>query len=123
MKVVLLLETNEHATEVVADEILKQRVNSVAVFLSELFKDFVGEIGTGFEGQTLRLDKSVVAVEEDILDLERNNSQQRRSIIVVTQNATHAVETIPIAGVLHGATRGSTYLRHLGDCFLSNLLL
>jgi hypothetical protein len=33
--------------------------------------DFVDEIGARFKGEVLRLDKSIIAVEENVLDLQK----------------------------------------------------
>jgi hypothetical protein len=63
------LQTDEHATEVLADEVFKQAVDGITVGETMLLQDLIGKVGTGFKGQTLRQDESVVAVEEDVLDL------------------------------------------------------
>jgi hypothetical protein len=44
-------------------------VHGVAVGDVVLFEDLIGEVGAGFEGELLRENESVVAVEENILDL------------------------------------------------------
>jgi hypothetical protein len=66
---VLLLETNHHATEILADEGLEKLVYSVSVVDVVLFEDLIGEIGAGLEGELLGENEGVVAIEEDILDL------------------------------------------------------
>jgi hypothetical protein len=38
-----------------------------------LLQELVGEIGAGFESQTLRQDQGVVAVEQDVLDLDEGS--------------------------------------------------
>lgn len=68
-EVVLLLEALEHATEVVSDEVLEQRVGGVAGVDVVLLHDDVGQLSASREGHTLRLDERVVAVEHDVLDL------------------------------------------------------
>lgn len=70
-EVVLLLQADQHATEVLTDKVFEEAVDGVAFWKTVLFKDFVGEIGTCFEGKTLREDEGVVAVEKDVLDLEK----------------------------------------------------
>jgi hypothetical protein len=70
LKVVLLLQSDEHATEVLTNKVLKERVDGVAFFDAILLEKFVGEFGAGFEGKTLREDEGVVAVEEDVFDLD-----------------------------------------------------
>lgn len=69
-EVVLLLEADEHVAEIVADEVLEQRVGGVASIDAVLLQNLIGEVGTSFEGETLRLAEGVVAVEEDVLDLQ-----------------------------------------------------
>jgi hypothetical protein len=66
---VLGLEPLKHATEVVADKVLEQRVGCVALFDVVFLHDDVGEVGAGLEGETLRLDERVIAVEHDVLGL------------------------------------------------------
>ncbi len=65
----LLLKANEHATEVVADEILKKLRNSVALGLAPFLEDLVSQVGAGLKSQTLRQAEGVVAVEKDVLGL------------------------------------------------------
>jgi len=43
----------------------------VDIFDVVLFEELIGEVGTGFEGEALREDERVVAVEEEGCDLER----------------------------------------------------
>ena len=69
LEVVLLLEIGDHASEVLAYELLEELVDSVAFFLVVLLEKLVGEVCTSFEGETLGEAESVVTVEEDILDL------------------------------------------------------
>jgi hypothetical protein len=66
---VLLLEPDEHVAEVVAHEVFEQRVGIVGGIDVVLLHHLIGEIGTCFEGETLRLAESVVTVEEDVLGL------------------------------------------------------
>ena len=68
-EVVLLLKANEHVAEVVAYEVFEQRVGVVGGIDVVLLHHLIGEIGTCFERETLRLAESVVTVEEDIFDL------------------------------------------------------
>ena len=70
LEVVLLLESDHHATEVLTDKVLQEGVDGVAFWDVILGEELVGEIGTSFKGETLRQDESVVAVEKDVLDLE-----------------------------------------------------
>ena len=65
----LLLEADEHVAEVVADEVFEERVDSVGSVDVVLLHHLIGEIGTCFERETLRLAESVVTVEEDVFDL------------------------------------------------------
>ena len=65
----LLLEADEHVAEVVTDEVLEERVDSVGSVDVVLLHHLIGEIGTCFERETLRLAESVVTVEEDVFDL------------------------------------------------------
>ena len=60
----------EHAAEVLADEFAHQLGTGVAVWDGLLLEDLVGEFGAGFEGEDFGKDERVVAVEEDLLDLE-----------------------------------------------------
>ena len=66
----LLLETHHHATEILTNEVFKERVGGVASIDIVLLEEFIGEVGASFEGQTLREAKGVVAVEKNVLDLE-----------------------------------------------------
>jgi hypothetical protein len=65
----LLLETDEHATEVVANKVFEELVDSVSLGLAPLLKDLVGQVGASLEGKTLRQAEGVVAVEQNVLDL------------------------------------------------------
>lgn len=69
LEVVLLLQADHHATEVLTDEVLKESFDGVALRDFVHLKEFIGEIGAGFKGQTLGEAESVVAVKEDVLDL------------------------------------------------------
>ena len=69
LEVVLLLQAVEHTAEVVADKVLKQLLERVALRLAKLLKHLIGQVGAGLEGQALRQTKRVVAVEKDVLDL------------------------------------------------------
>jgi hypothetical protein len=67
---VLGLQGEQHAAEVVADEVLEQGLGRVAlVGDAMLVEDLVGELGAGLKGQVLRLAEGVVAVEQDVLGL------------------------------------------------------
>jgi hypothetical protein len=69
-EVVLGLQGEQHAAEVVADEVLEQGLGRVAlVGDAMLVEDLVGELGAGLKGQVLRLAEGVVAVEQDVLGL------------------------------------------------------
>ena len=50
---VLLLQADEHAAEVVADEVLQQLLNGVALRLAPFLQDLVSQVRAGLEGQTL----------------------------------------------------------------------
>lgn len=69
LEVVLLHESLDHAAEVHAHEVGEEAIDGVFLVDVVLLHDLVGEIGAGFESETLRLAESVVAVEEDIFDL------------------------------------------------------
>ena len=70
LEVVLLLEADEHVAEVVSHKVLQQGVDGVGGIDVVLLHHFIREVGTCFEGETLRLAKGVVTVEEHVLDLE-----------------------------------------------------
>ena len=53
-----------------ADEAGDERLSSVMLVETMFGHDFVDEIGACFKGKVLRLDKSVVAVEENVFDLQ-----------------------------------------------------
>ena len=68
---VFCLESDHHAAEVHADEIGEERRAIVArAFDVVFFEDAVGNLGAGFESKVFGEDESVVAVEEDVGDLE-----------------------------------------------------
>jgi hypothetical protein len=52
-----------------ADKLLEELRSSVAFRLSMLFQDLVGKFGTSFERKVLTQNESVVAVEQNLLDL------------------------------------------------------
>ena len=52
------------------DEVLEQLLGAIAVGEAMLLKDLVGELGASLEGETFRLHQGVVAIEEDVFDLE-----------------------------------------------------
>jgi hypothetical protein len=66
---VLLLQTNHHAAEVLADEVLEEAMSRVAFLDAMLLEELVGQVAAGFECEFLREAKSVVAVEQNVLDL------------------------------------------------------
>lgn len=66
----LLLETDAHAAEVLADEVFEEGLGGVTGVDVMLLQDLVGEVGTGLEGEVLAEAQCVVAVEEDVLDLK-----------------------------------------------------
>jgi len=70
LEAVLLLQTLEHASEVVANEVLEESLSGVSLVDLLLCHEFVGEIGTCLEGQVLRLAQGVITVKENILDLQ-----------------------------------------------------
>ena len=65
----LLLQTNHHAAEVLADEVLEEAMRRVACLDAMLLEELVGQVAAGFECKFLREAKSVVAVEQNVLDL------------------------------------------------------
>ena len=52
------------------DKIDDQLVSSVAIGNALFLEDLVGEVGTCFEGKVLGQDESVVAIEQEVLDLD-----------------------------------------------------
>ena len=70
LEVVLLLESNEHVTEVVSHEVVEEGVDIVGCIDVVLLEHLVCEFSTCFESETLRLAEGVVTVEEDVFDLE-----------------------------------------------------
>jgi hypothetical protein len=70
LEAVLLLQADEHVAEVVADEVLEERIGVIAGVDGVLLEHLVGEVGAGFEGETLGLAEGVVAVEKEVLYLE-----------------------------------------------------
>jgi hypothetical protein len=69
LEVVLLLEVDHHATEVLTDEVFEEGVDSVAFRLAMLLEQLVGEVCTSFEGKTLRETESIITVQKNVLDL------------------------------------------------------
>ena len=69
-EVELFLEIDNHATEVLANEVIEELGTGVAVWNVVFGKDLVGEIGTRLESEFFREDEGVVTVEEDFGDLE-----------------------------------------------------
>lgn len=69
VEVVLVLQAIEHAAEVVTHKLLEQLVDRVASGAVILGKHLIGEIGASLESQTLTQAESVVAVQEDVLNL------------------------------------------------------
>jgi hypothetical protein len=67
----LFLQADHHAAEVLANKGLQKLMHSVALGDLVVLEDLIGEVGAGLEGQLLREDESVVAVEKDVLDLYR----------------------------------------------------
>ena len=65
----LLLQTKHHAAEVLADKVLEEVMNRVVCLDAMLLEELVGKVAAGFECEFLREAKSVVAVEENVLDL------------------------------------------------------
>ena len=53
LKVVLLLQAEQHAAEVVADKVFEEGVGGVAFREAFLLQDLVGEVGASLEGATL----------------------------------------------------------------------
>ena len=71
LEVVLLLQCLDHAAEVHANEALEKAIYGVCFVDVVFLHDLVGEVGASPEGKTLGLAESVVAVQEDILDLRK----------------------------------------------------
>lgn len=70
LEVVLGLESEKHAAEVVANKVLEEALGRVALVVDAmLLEDLVGELGAGLKGEVLRLAEGVVAVEQDVLGL------------------------------------------------------
>ena len=67
---VLLLQAQHHAAEVLPDKLLEKALGRVVRVDAMLLEKLVGQVGAGFEGQTLALNEGVVAVEENVLNLE-----------------------------------------------------
>ncbi|TGO20936.1 hypothetical protein BPAE_0255g00040 [Botrytis paeoniae] len=63
--VVFAFETADHAAEILPHEFREQLRTGVAVADTAGFENFIGEIGTSFEGEGFGEDKRVVAVEEE----------------------------------------------------------
>jgi len=66
---VLGLEVRDHAAEILAYELAEELGAGVAVVNAPRGKDFVGQLGAGFEGEGFGEDERVVAVEEEGGDL------------------------------------------------------
>jgi hypothetical protein len=66
---VLLLQAKHHAAEVLADEVLQEVMDRVACLDAMLLEKLVGQIAASFECELLRQAKSVIAVEQNVLDL------------------------------------------------------
>jgi hypothetical protein len=66
---VLLLQANHHAAEVLADKVLEEVVRRVVCLDAMLLEELVGQVAAGLECEFFREAKSVVAVEENVLDL------------------------------------------------------
>jgi hypothetical protein len=64
-------QLDEHALELLADELLDQAVGGVARDDVVLDKDHIDEVGAGFKGKVFGEDERVVAVEEEGGDLWR----------------------------------------------------
>lgn len=69
-KAMLLLEANEHTTEVLANEVLKQLLNGVPLRLAPFLEDLISQVGASLKSQTLRQAEGIVAVEQDVFDLK-----------------------------------------------------
>ena len=68
-EVVLLLQTDHHAAEVLADKAFEEAVGGVAMRDAIFLEELVGQVAASFEGEFLGQAERVVAVEEDVLDL------------------------------------------------------
>lgn len=68
-EVELLLEVDDHAAEVLADEVIEELGTGVAIGNVVFGEDLVGEVGTSFEGELFREDEGIVTVKEDFSDL------------------------------------------------------
>ena len=64
------MERCEHATEVLADELLDQARASEADIEAALLANLIDEVGAGLEGKLLGEDEGVVAVEKEGGDLQ-----------------------------------------------------
>ena len=69
-EVEFLLEVDDHAAKVLADEVIEELGTGVAVWNVVLGEDLVGKVGTSFECELFREDEGIVTVEEDFSDLE-----------------------------------------------------
>jgi len=76
---VQLLQAYQHAAEVLADELFEEILLSVSCGDAMFMEDFVGQIGAGLEGQTFGLNEGVVAIEENVLDLDETWVSQLKS--------------------------------------------
>jgi len=68
-EVEFLLQGDDHAAEVLADEVVEQLGAGVSLVDFVFGEDLVGEVGAGFEGEFFAKDEGVIAVEEDFGNL------------------------------------------------------
>jgi hypothetical protein len=69
LEVMFFLKIDHHAAEVLTNKVFQQRVDGVAFWLAIKLEELIGEVCTGFKGETLRETEGVIAVKENILDL------------------------------------------------------
>ena len=70
-EVVILLKRTHHTTEVLANIGLDQLFAGISLALVLRLHDLVGEVGTCFECKFLGEHESIVAVEEEVFDLNQ----------------------------------------------------
>jgi hypothetical protein len=78
LEAVDLLEVDHHATEVLANKLLEELVDGVALALAMLLEKLVGEVGASLEGKTFGEAESVITVEQDVLDLMKRGQKAVR---------------------------------------------
>lgn len=79
LEVVFFLQPQQHASKILAHEILEETVDVIPGRYAMLFEKLVGQVRTGFESQSLREDKSIIAVEENVFDLCQSAVERGKS--------------------------------------------